>query len=719
MTARASAPIRRSTRNRLRGETSRRVIATLISTGMVLQPIAASAGPTNGTVVGGNATISTVGNNTTIEQIDPRVVIDWDSFDINADEAVTFAQPGTNSVALNRVLGDLPSHIRGQLLANGHVWVVNRNGVTFHAGSVVNVGGLLATTADISNADFLAGSNNFTIPGNEGATVTNHGSITFGDAGLAGLVAPGASNHGQIAGKLGSVIIAGERTFAIDFAGDGLFAFEPKGAADFRGKATNTGTISNNGGYILIAARTAAGMVDESISLGGVVEATTAEMRNGKIVLSGGDGLVNIAGTLDASGGAGQTGGSVKVSGGRVDVEGTAYVDVSGDTGGGTAEIGGGWQGESLGIGLRNSQDTLIQRGATIAADAGTSGDGGTVVVWGEGKTGYAGTITATGGTQSGNGGDVEVSGKQFLGFEGQVDTSAPNGQIGTLLLDPDNITVQSTAVSAGAGNDNGELNSIIFTDRSGDDLRISSEAVSGATATVRLRATENINFVSDVTATRDLDIAAGNNIRVNANVTTAGDILLYSDSPTPGAARDGIGKVTFSVDGSLTGTNIALDAGGDIQVRNVTATGNLDIDSTNGNITQRGGTNVSVGGATTLDAETGIFLTQTANSFSGNVIATSVVPASRLTVSRERTSPIVPTDKSSASLSDTAPPGAAAITRPPKSLRGLSSVTPVVAARVVVPLASTASPGVPVPVCVISPARAVTVRSAVSMSDN
>ena len=658
MTIRVSASPRRSARNSLRGETSRRVIATLISTGMVLQPIAASATPTNGTVVGGNATINTAGNTTTIEQIDARVVIDWESFDIDANETVQFNQPGSNAVALNRVLGELPTDVRGQLLANGHVWIVNRNGVTFHAGSVVNVGSLLATTADISNADFLAGQNNFTIPGEEGATVTNNGSITFGNAGLAGLVAPGASNNGQIVGQLGSVIVAGERTFAIDFAGDGMFAFEPRGVADFRGRATNTGSISNSGGYILIAARTASGMVDEAISLGGIVEATTAEMRNGRIVLSAGDGLVNIAGTVDASGGAGETGGSVQVSGGRVNVGQAAHVDVSGGVGGGTAEIGGGYQGASLGVGLRNAQDTIVQPGATIAADAGQSGDGGTVVVWADGRTGYAGSISATGGVQSGNGGKVEVSGLQDLIFVGDVDTNAPTGERGTLLLDPINIEI----VAGAPANDDGLIADDIasFLEMGTGEgnvpptaAKISAQAIDAQDAHVTLQATNDIsvdtavsldhsitldagnnitldNSITTTVPAADIMLNAGNNINLNADVNAGGAAVLNASASVNGGMPNPSGTINFGGGGSVTGgTNVTLSAGDALILGNVTATGGDIVLNATGAVMQLVGTSITTGapaGTVSVSTEGMIALSEGTNSFTTIALNTDTV---------------------------------------------------------------------------------------------
>lgn len=55
---------------------------------------------------------------------------------------------------------------------------VNRNGVIFHESAVVDVGGLLATTVDISNQDFLAGRYRFNQNVNPDGRVVNEGTIS-------------------------------------------------------------------------------------------------------------------------------------------------------------------------------------------------------------------------------------------------------------------------------------------------------------------------------------------------------------------------------------------------------------------------------------------------------------------------------------------------------------------------------------------------------------
>ena len=132
--------------------------------------------------------------------------------------------PSSSSVQLDRVTGGLgPSQILGSLWSNGRVFLVNPDGMLFGAGATVNTAGFLATTHDISNADFMAGKYNFSLPGNPTASVVNLGTITASNAGFAALVAPGVRNSGTITANArhGRASPSGNG-FTLDFYGDKL-----------------------------------------------------------------------------------------------------------------------------------------------------------------------------------------------------------------------------------------------------------------------------------------------------------------------------------------------------------------------------------------------------------------------------------------------------------------------------------------------------------------
>src|SRR5690554_2722728 len=133
---------------------------------LVLSATPALAGPAGGKVVGGNGSIDQSGLNTTIRQQTDRMAIDWQSFNVAADEKVKFIQPGSSSVGLNRVLSHSASEIHGQIEANGHILLVNPNGVFFGKNSRINVGGMIASGLQVDPNDFMNG--NFTLTAMEG-----------------------------------------------------------------------------------------------------------------------------------------------------------------------------------------------------------------------------------------------------------------------------------------------------------------------------------------------------------------------------------------------------------------------------------------------------------------------------------------------------------------------------------------------------------------------
>ena len=144
---------------------TRRGLLAAIPTLFVLASSPVTAGPEGASVVGGAATIQGQGGPAVIvNQSTPSAIINWNTFNIRANESMRFNQPSASSVALNRVTGGLgPSEIMGSLTANGRIFIINRDGILFGPGSVVNTAGFLATTNDIKNADFMAGRYNFKI----------------------------------------------------------------------------------------------------------------------------------------------------------------------------------------------------------------------------------------------------------------------------------------------------------------------------------------------------------------------------------------------------------------------------------------------------------------------------------------------------------------------------------------------------------------------------
>ena len=86
------------------------------------------ANPDGGVVVNGSASFSQQGNTLNITNT-PGTIINWQQFSIQSGETTRFIQQSTDSAVLNRVVGQDPSQILGQLQSNGRVFLINPNGI--------------------------------------------------------------------------------------------------------------------------------------------------------------------------------------------------------------------------------------------------------------------------------------------------------------------------------------------------------------------------------------------------------------------------------------------------------------------------------------------------------------------------------------------------------------------------------------------------------------
>ncbi len=287
----------------------------LVSLGMGSNAYALPAG---GSVSAGAAGISSTKTTLAVDQSSQNAVINWQSFGIGQGESVTFRQPNSNSVALNRVLGSDPSAIIGSLSANGQIFLVNPNGVLFAKGAQVNVGGLVASTLGITDADVMAG--NYKFAGSSTNAILNQGSINA-DGGSVALLGANVTNQGTITARLGSVTLAAGSAMTLDVVGNGLLNVTiDRGAV--KALVQNGGLILANGGQVVMTAKAAGQLLKSAVNNTGVVEAQTVGTHNGTIELLGGsqNGSVNVAGTLDASAPNGGDGGSIETSAASVNI---------------------------------------------------------------------------------------------------------------------------------------------------------------------------------------------------------------------------------------------------------------------------------------------------------------------------------------------------------------------------------------------------------------
>ena len=551
----------------------------------------AVAGPEGGQVVGGDATIDQNGRLTQIFQGSDRVAINWDTFNVGLDETVRFIQPSSTSVALNHIFDQNASQIFGAIDANGVIFLINPNGLVFGANAQVNVASLIASSLNISTADFMAGNYTFeAAAGAEGGLVLNQGNIVAAEGGFVALLGQAVANEGLIVADAGTINLASGNKIALDFDGGGLLFFEVQSdvlqsALGQDSAVSNSGSLIANGGQVLLTARAAQDVYTNAINNEGLIQAQRIDNQGGVIRLLGNSGDVLTTGVLDASGaGSSDTGGTVQVLGERVAVYGDASIDVSGDNGGGLVQIGGSFQGADSDV--QSASRTYVGPNAQINADARVSGDGGEVVVWADQVTRYYGDISARGGDQGGNGGSVEVSGKDNLIFAGNVDTSAPQGQMGSLLLDPADIVISNAVDGDGAddGLIGGADGTVLFADAPAGTATISQGALEAlpSTTNVSLQATNSI-VIQDLT---NLGIA-------DDTLTLAADGSVEFLAGAGGFSMNTGDTINVTGTGSLTIDTIGTSSGG---------TGNGAITTgaiqTNGGNVSLNGTNVNVSGA-------------------------------------------------------------------------------------------------------------------------
>lgn len=469
----------------------------------------AQALPQGGQVAAGSGSISSSGGNMTVTQGSQKLIVDWQGFGIASGESVQFLQPGPGAVALNRVVGNNASEIFGNLSANGQVFLTNPNGILFGPTAQVDVGGLVASTLGISNADFLNG--NYVFSGREEGSVVNQGSLRAADGGVIALLAPEVRNEGLVVAREGAVGLGAGTRVRLDLA-DG-FSLEVEASA-VDAVIENRQAIRAEGGVIVLSATARESLLAGVINNTGVVDASSVSQQGGRIFLQAG--LVSQTGTLDASG---ASGGAVRtqsrslLQGGQVLAQGSAGAggsialsadsvvetvvardDASGDSDGGqvlvhgrasvfssatlradgagqggrvdvlggeltlaaatltaTGGEGGGEihvGGDYQGNGPRpNATSVWINPSTMLDASATANGDGGTVIVWSDSNTAFGGAARARGGAEAGNGGFIEVSGGDTLQFAGLGDAGAGHGAAGTLLLDPRNILITDALI--------------------------------------------------------------------------------------------------------------------------------------------------------------------------------------------------------------------------------------------------------------------------------
>jgi filamentous hemagglutinin family protein len=503
----------------------------------------ASANPTGPQIVAGQVSVSSTGKQLIVTN-SPGSIINWQSFSIAPGELTRFVQQNSSSSVLNRITGQNPSQILGALQSNGKVFLINPNGIVFGANSRVDVNGLVASSLNLTDANFLAGEFKFASDGNAGS-VRNEGAITTPSGGQVYLIASSVTNNGLITTPGGDVLLAAGHSVTLGDSHDPDIAVVVSASGD---QALNVGRIVADSGRV--------GIYGALVDQNGAVSANSAVAGvDGKILLKSSDTTSLGADSTTTATGAG-SGGSVQILGPRISLTGDAVVDASGATGGGTVLVGGDLHGANASV--EDAQLTSVGSAVHIDADALNSGNGGEVVVWSNQQTRMGGQISARGGAAGGNGGFVESSSKGVLDFEGLADLRAPHGAAGTLLLDPSDINIQFGDTSQGVTLPGTapytitatQATSFLSTQDLQAELLLGNVTVStSSSATAPLGGTISVNSVVTWANTNRLTLAADQDVVINAPITAMlGSLVMTAANGSITQSLTGSSPATISV---------------------------------------------------------------------------------------------------------------------------------------------------------------------------
>jgi len=462
----------------------------------------AYASPEGGQVVGGSGSINQSGTNTTINQATQNMAIDWQSYNVQQNERVQYIQPNASSISLNRIIGNNASQINGKIDANGHVILVNPNGIFFSATSSINVSGIMASGLDIKPSDFMNGNYIFNEVSGTNGRIFNSGIINAATGGNVTLLGKQVKNDGVIVAKLGAVNLAAGKQAIVTFDNAGLLGVRItkevlQNDLGIDPAVLNNGNINAEGGRILLTASVSQDIFSRAVNSGGLVDASSAVVNaDGTFTLGSGADVVN-TGTLDVSSktsniNAGNIvaigenvtnsgtikadsinsttgnielharetamlsesslvsaqasssgiGGNIKILGNNVGLIDNAQVNASGANGGGEVLIGGDRTGQNILV--RNAEFIYLGKNTSVITDALDNGDGGKLIAFANDTARIYGNLSARGGLASGNGGFIESSGLIGFVIQGAPNISAVNGMGGEWLIDPYNISIVS-----------------------------------------------------------------------------------------------------------------------------------------------------------------------------------------------------------------------------------------------------------------------------------
>lgn len=478
----------------------------------------------------------------------------FQEFGLNANQTANFlSQPQIQNI-LGRVRGGNASFIDGLLQVTGgnsNLYLINPAGILIGPNARLNLpANFTAATAtgvgfengwfDLTTTDYTNLVGTPSLVGFDSAVLgdlVNLGQLTVAEGQALTLLGGTVVNTGELSAPEGNITVS---AITPPDGGSGIIRLSPTNgilSLDVQAEMLATGVDLPEALSLpqLITGGTA---VSNATGLT-VNDAGVAVLSGSGIQIADEAGTTIIAGNVTV---AGDMGGDIQVTGNQVGLI-AANIDASGVNDGGTALIGGDYQGQGN---LPTAEQTYVSADSNINVSSTGSGNAGRAIVWADDATQFYGTVDAQGGQLAGDGGFVEISGARQLAFDGAVLLDATNGAAGSLLLDPELIRIVATG-----GADDAQLadGSIFAADGgAGSTFTISEQALEALTGSVTLESTNLIEFVS--LSDNRLDFQAGE-----------GDVVTFR---APGTAP--FGSISFIALDSLTNGGVTIETnGGDL----------------------------------------------------------------------------------------------------------------------------------------------------------
>ena len=256
----------------------------------------------------GNATATQTANQLTVNQTSQNAILNWQSFNIGSGSSVNFVQPNSTALAINNIFQGNPSQIFGSLTANGRIYLINQNGIMFGAGSQVNVGGLVASslnitqnaitngiaqtiaTGDQTTPSFVPFTDASGNPLTSGNVTVAQGASLQSNGGQILLFAPNVTNQGTISTPNGQTVLAAGTSVYLATSNDasvrGITVAVDGAGTVTNGDATNA-TVTDPTKLIgqIVASHGNVTLMGLAVNQNGLVSANTSVEENGTIML--------------------------------------------------------------------------------------------------------------------------------------------------------------------------------------------------------------------------------------------------------------------------------------------------------------------------------------------------------------------------------------------------------------------------------------------------